>query len=283
MKAIYIKQLIILFVAMILITNMQLANAGTSKWKLFKDCTENKGWKPDKLIDICTKAIDGQMGNKKNLAAIYMMRGNGYEINHETDKALNDYNRSIELDPTRYDALLDRAGAWAAKGAYNRAISDVNTVIKKHFKFAMAYYFRSQIWLEMGDFKNAIKDSSYAVRLNPRSPRFLNMACWTKAVADVDLQNALFSCTKALRWSRNMAEISGSRSLVNLRLNKFEDAIKDANQALKIKPKLASSLFVRGIARIRLGQKEEGNADIAAAKEFEPDVEQRYANWGVKP
>ena len=281
MKANYLKQLKFLFAMAVVMAYAQSTSAASSKWKLYNDCVKDKGRELDVLIDTCTKAIVGQAGNNNNLALIYMMRGNGYNLKKDYDKALDDYNQSIELDPKRPVAYLNRASAWANKREYEHAMSDINEVLSKHRKSAYAYYTRAKLWLMMENIEQAVKDGVYAARLNPSSPRLLNLSCWTRAIAGIDLEGAWFACAEALKRSRNWAEIYDSRSLVNLRLDKFEDAIKDADQALKIKPKLAGSLFVRGIAKLRIGYKEEGEADLTAAKHLEPDIEERYANWGV--
>lgn len=278
-----LMKLILFVITAILIGNVQTTIAGSNKFKLFSDCMEDKGWKPDALIDVCTQAIDTQEGNNKNLALAYMMRGIGYRLKHDYDQALDDFTRSIELDPELYDAWSNRVGAWAGKGEFDHAMSDVNKALSMEPKNPYGYYVRSNLWRKMGNLGKAIKDIDHAVKLKPKDPTFLYMSCWNRAIAGIELESALFICTKALKWSRNNVYIFDSRSLVNLRLDKFEDAITDADQALKINPKLAASLFIRGIARLRLGKKEEGTADLATAKELDPDIEKSYADWGVTP
>ena len=47
--------------------------------------------------------------------------------------------------------------------------------------------------------------------------------------------------------------------------------------------KLASSLFVRGLAKSKTGDSLGGDTDIAAAKSIDPDIEKRYAKYDVIP
>ena len=58
-----------------------------------------------------------------------------------------------------------------------------------------------------------------------------------------------------------------SRGLVKLKLSL---AIDDYDAALKLNPKQASSLYGRGIAKLRSGSSAAGNSDIAAAKAINP-------------
>ena len=64
--------------------------------------------------------------------------------------------------------------------------------------------------------------------------------------------------------------------------NRLDDAIADYDAALKLSPKLAGSLYGRGLARLRKGNTDDGNADIAAAKAIQSDVAEEFARYGVK-
>jgi hypothetical protein len=70
---------------------------------------------------------------------------------------------------------------------------------------------------------------------------------------------------------------------VNLRLGKFDDAVADYDMALSQRPNMPSSLFGRGIAKIRKGAASDGQADISAALAADPKVEKEFADYGVAP
>ena len=57
--------------------------------------------------------------------------------------------------------------------------------------------------------------------------------------------------------------------------------MKDFDRALALKPNLASSLFGRGVAKLRLGNPT-ASRDIAAAKLLEPAIEARFYGYGIK-
>ena len=46
-------------------------------------------------------------------------------------------------------------------------------------------------------------------------------------------------------------------------------------------PKDADSLYGRGLAKLKSGDKAGGEADIAAAKAIKPDIADVYAGYGV--
>ena len=73
-----------------------------------------------------------------------------------------------------------------------------------------------------------------------------------------------------------------SRGLIYLKTRQWDAAIADYTAALKIDPKIASSLYGRGLAELKKGSAATGNADIAAAKAFNPKIADEFSRYGVK-
>lgn len=59
-------------------------------------------------------------------------------------------------------------------------------------------------------------------------------------------------------------------------------AIDDYSAALRINPKLASALYGRGLARLRMGDQAGSDADISAAKEIAAGIGDDFARYGVQ-
>ena len=72
-----------------------------------------------------------------------------------------------------------------------------------------------------------------------------------------------------------------SRGFTYLKLGQYANAITDYTAALKINPKLASSLYGRSVAETKSGDTADGNTDIAAAKAIDPNIVTEFAGWGV--
>ena len=79
----------------------------------------------------------------------------------------------------------------------------------------------------------------------------------------------------------NNADTLDSRGFVYLKMNNPDAAIADCNAALAINPKMASSLYSRGLAERMKGDKAASDVDIAAAKAIQSDIDSQYAKWGV--
>ena len=68
-----------------------------------------------------------------------------------------------------------------------------------------------------------------------------------------DLQAALKDCNEALRLRPNFVDALDSRGLLNLKSGQTKNAIADFDAALRINPRLTSSLYGRGLAKKRNG------------------------------
>jgi hypothetical protein len=65
-------------------------------------------------------------------------------------------------------------------------------------------------------------------------------------------------------------------------MGQWGSAIDDYNEALQFNPKLASSLYGRGLAKLKKGDTTGGDADIAAAKAIEANIAADFARYGVQ-
>jgi tetratricopeptide (TPR) repeat protein len=80
----------------------------------------------------------------------------------------------------------------------------------------------------------------------------------------------------------NDAAALDSRGFTYLKLGQFDSAIADYDAVLKLKPRTASSLYGRGVAKLKKGDRNGGNSDIAAARAIQADIVEEYTRYGVK-
>jgi hypothetical protein len=148
---------------------------------------------------------------------------------------------------------------------------------------AFAYNNRGLAWRAKGDNDRAITDYSEAIRLDPKKAEYLNNRCWARAIAGREPPLAVADCTEASRIARNDANVMDSRGFTYLRLSQLNDAVADYDEALKLNPKQAGSLYGRGLAKLTKSDRVGGEADIAAAKAIQADIAEEFARYGVAP
>ncbi|HLH92525.1 MAG TPA: tetratricopeptide repeat protein [Xanthobacteraceae bacterium] len=215
-------------------------------------------------------------------ALAYYARGTAYQATRDLDRAIADYDQAIRLDPKYAFAYNNRGNAHRAKGDLDRAIADYDQAIRLDPKDVLAYNNRGNAWRDKGNRDRAIADYSEAIRLDPKYAAAYNNRCWARATTGGDLQQALADCTEAVRLRPDDASAIDSRGFVYLRLDRLDDAIASYDAALKIDPRMAESMYGRGVAKLRKGDTVGGNADIAAAKAAKTTIADEFAKWGVK-
>ena len=182
-------------------------------------------------------------------ASTYLVRASMHARLNETKPAMADVQKALELFPSSLEALALRAGLYERDHQYALAIADLDRMVGMR---------GGDVWI-------------------------LNERCWTRAIANIELDLALADCDAGVKADPKNGAVMDSRAFVRLRKGDYAGAIRDYDAALAMRPNQAPSLFGRGIARLRAGDKAGGDADLAAARKLAPEIDAQYASWGVKP
>ena len=219
---------------------------------------------------------------KPDSAAALIHRGVVHRENGDLDLALRDENQALRLTPDDGYALTSRAEVYAARGEIDLALKDFDDAIRIHPTDADNYISRGAVHTDRREIAEAVRDFDQALHLRADDASALNGRCWARAVGNVALDAALADCNASLALAPHVAESLDSRAFVYFRLGQFNKAVVDENAALEIKPKLAGSLYIRGLSRRRLNDAG-GDADLAAARLIDAKVADTYARLGVSP
>jgi len=196
-------------------------------------------------------------------------RGEADQGKKDTDAAIRDFGRAIAARNDDVQALEGRAAAFQAKGDVAHAASDLTNASGAH--------------VQTGDFPNALSDAEQAVALAPDDPEALNARCWARAVANTQIAAAIADCRRSLALRPNSAEVLDSLGFAYFRQGKLDPSIDAYNAALAQNPQLPSSLFMRGVVRLRQGDAAGGQADLASARALDANIDQQFSGYGVTP
>ena len=100
-----------------------------------------------------------------NDAAFYNNRGEIYLREGKVDKAINDFNIAVKLQPKLAVAYNNRGNAYLLKGEVDKAIDDATTAIALDEKCSNAYYNRAEAWLHLKEWNKAKADLTTAKKL----------------------------------------------------------------------------------------------------------------------
>ncbi len=134
-----------------------------------------------------------------NDAGFYNNRGEVYLREGKVDKAINDFNIAVKLQPELAVAYNNRGNAYLLKGDLDKAIADYSQSIKHAPKDAMSYSNRSVAYLRKGEFDKTIEDASEAIALDEkcsnayynRAEAWLHLKEWDKAKTDLTTSKKL--------------------------------------------------------------------------------------------
>jgi tetratricopeptide (TPR) repeat protein len=102
--------------------------------------------------------------NEKHIDVFYeLQRGVTAYQSGELDKAIEHFNKAIELDKKNPNAYLLLGISKIGKNEYDNAIIDLNKAITIDNAYADAYYMRALCHYEKNDFKSTISDVSKAI------------------------------------------------------------------------------------------------------------------------
>ena len=114
-----------------------------------KWCNEKDG-APDQRISGCTAVIQSGSLADRSLAPAFNNRGIAYADKGQHDRAIQDFDQAIRLDPGSASLFNNRGRAYSAKGQYDRAIPDFDQAIRLDPTKADAFHDRGRAYGEKG-------------------------------------------------------------------------------------------------------------------------------------
>src|SRR6516162_3312936 len=110
------------------------------------------------VIDACTAIIQAGQETPKQLAFALANRGYAYRNKYAYDRAIQDLDQAIKLDPDFALAFNGRGAAYYDKHDYDRAIQDYDEAIRLDRNLARAFYNRGTAYSNQHEYDRAIHD-----------------------------------------------------------------------------------------------------------------------------
>ncbi len=186
----------------------------------------------------------------------YYHRGNNYYEKEDFDKAVENYNMAIVLNPNFSEAYFNRGLAYYNKKNYDKAVSDYNKSAELDPRNPVIYNNRGDAYYRKQEFENAILDYDKAVSLNPKYlkayyNRGLAYAC------QQDYERAIEDFDKVVELNPEFAEAYHIRGLAYDYMQDYDRAITDYDKAVELKPDFQEAMNHRDLAK----SKKEGTVD----------------------
>ena len=197
-------------------------------------------------------------------SAAFINRGNANVVDGNYDKAINDLNKAILLEPTAADAYMNRAIAKSKSNDMFGAIKDYDKAITIGPIDDKMYAERAVLKSGIQDISGATEDITSAIKLNPSKEKYYNQRGIYYGMT-ASFENAKSDFSKAIELNNEYADAWSNRGFAKLNLADFDGAISDITIAINKNPSEARSFYMRGMAYVQANKKNEACADFQKA------------------
>ena len=223
-----------------------------------------------------------QLINAANPDALNLFRrAAALEAVGQTDKALTDYSDAIKLDPSASLAFLNRGVLLATrKRAYDRAIQDFDRTLVLEPDNVDALIRRGDAFVQLGDFGRGMRDLDRAVSTAPENALaylMRGLAYGRRGNAMAALQNY----DAALKYEPRNADALSNRAAIYLGQGRLDMAIRDLDLAISIDHTNPLAFYNRGYAHFAKKEYDKAISDYSSAIALNPQLGLAYNNRGL--
>lgn len=132
---------------------------------------ENTG--TGRAVDTCTKAIENEPLSSRDLAATFSNRGVLQARRGRYEKAIEDYDRALAINPILVHAIINRGNAYTRTKQFKQALNDYDlAAFYSEGRYDLVFYNRAMLFSQMGRRENARNDLLRALETRPESLRY---------------------------------------------------------------------------------------------------------------
>lgn len=227
-----------------------------------------------KNINAALENINTYIQLNDNNSDAYEFRGYIYLFGFSNfDKAIQDFNKRLQMKKSSLSYMY-RGMCFEAKEMFANAVQDYTQCILLDSENLDAYFRRGLSKSKLGDRNSAINDYDYIINYKGSfvfKTDELSTVYNNKAYCLIelnDLKGALPLVNKALELNNRQAFIWDTRGELNFKLSLFKNCIVDMSKAIDLDANASNSFYYRGLAKIKLNDKNGGCIDLSKAGEL---------------
>jgi tetratricopeptide (TPR) repeat protein len=245
------------------------ATRGEAKWAKYQT-SKDKKWVGAAQAD-CAKAIDlANAGAEGHVCIGTLLRGTG-----ENEKAVVEFQRALQLDPTAEDGYVGMAQAYTALNKLDDAEKTYQRFIELRPQYYRGYNMLAGFYLQQAQYEKAAQIYQQAIRLAPENSQlYYNLGgTYLFLGRDNDAISALQQSIKI----RPTANAYSNLGTALFRVRRFADAASNYREAVKLEDHTYQLWGNLGDAYFFNGQRQEG------LKSYEKELELALDRLKVNP
>lgn len=219
--------------------------------------------------DLTARGVDCLVSGIHDVAALPPSAPGAAETGQPTESSPT-RNVTASKDAYLYKLALvhsEDGQAYSKNGDYDKAIEEFNEAIRLNPGLAAAHYNRGEIYFQRGDYAQAIRDFTRTIDLSPD----YTFAYYSRGVANEkigDIEEAILDFTNTVRLKPSYAPAYNDRARAFYGLGHLREALRDSELAISVAPDTPSYLATHSQILAAMGRKEGAFATLERAMEL---------------
>ncbi|SNT61613.1 Tetratricopeptide (TPR) repeat [Tardiphaga sp. OK246] len=245
-----------------------------------------------RAVDLYTQGLGDASYNADERRDLLRQRAFAHEDLKQYDRAEADYNAALQIEPLDPDFYKKRGFYFSRRGRYEEALADFRMGRELDLTDGGFAFGEGEVYGKLGQHEKAVEAYNEAIRRDAGVTSYYRErgnaynALGKVKEAKVDYDKALAIGYYPFPAPRETADTHLGRGYALYHLGRYQDAISDFDEVLKIMPKSSRTLAWRGTAYQKLGKGTEAAADYRAALAIDPKNRTAIDNLkslGVQP
>ncbi len=210
----------------------------------------------------------------------YINRGVAFAERNEPERAFEDFNQAIALDPVSPYAYNNRGRVYFDLGMDEAALADFTTAIDQDPRYYIAYNNRGLALQRLGRPGRALEDYSTAITLRPDYVSALtNRGMVYSDRGEQD--RAINDFSAAIEADPSYRDAYIARGMAFTGQGRYGEAVSDLDRAIELDPSNVDAFLDRGVAFERSGRLDRALSDYGRAIELDPSDPLAYSGRGA--
>jgi len=213
-----------------------------------------------------------------NDTAKWEFAGQFYSNQGEFDSAINCFSRAIELNPANYELFKLRGDCYNKDSDTIKALSDYETSISLKSSYTDTYIARAHYYhYTLKNYEKAIEDYNMILKINPEYDYVYTEKANCKLGLN-DKEGAIKELSNSILWKNDVPSLHKLRAEIYISLKMYEEAIDDYTLALLLSPFEVDCYLSRAILYSKIDDPVNAISDYQQYIKYEADEPTAYNN-----
>ena len=227
--------------------------------------------KLDEAFRICEEHRQKSEGNASTLAFITYTEGSLYLAKENMEKAIQWFEKAIEIDPSLLAPYVALAKAYGQLGKYDEAISKYEIILAKSPNYLAGHMALGTIYDHQGASQKAESHYRKALEINKDFAPAANNLAWHLAMQGGNIDEALSYAQSAKEKMPKSAAVMDTLGWIYYLKGRYLSAIAELRDSVELAPDNPMVHYHLGLAYYKNNQQDEAGTFLKKALELAPD------------